>query len=162
MGPWNNACISKCNKFLVMVIAALFSSAACADGYQTCTIAANRISRVAGVEHPVDAKYKNACLAVLPPTCRNWVVDKKPCAYRTCVVANDVSTCPNGDPAAYVAKEVLPLTKEQMEAMDGMIAMDAQKRAAGNDEGTNQAQIDAYSATRKSGWNSTGAEMVYK
>jgi len=91
-------------------------------GYQTCTLEANRIVNQGGKERVADPAYAKVCLAVLPPTCRNWVMNKQPCAYRQCVVDLQLSKCPNGDITAYVAKNVIPFTEADFAAMNANIS----------------------------------------
>lgn len=99
-------------------------------GYDTCTLPSDHVAMIGGAERPTDPAYKSVCVAMIPPSCRNWTVSHQPCAYRTCIVKANVSHCPNGDPTAYVAKQTLPFTKEDFAQMDSMIAAEAQRIAA--------------------------------
>ena len=47
-----------------------------------------------------------------------------------CVVDENLAHCPNGEPTAYVAKQVIPFTKEDFAAMDAQIAAEASRIAA--------------------------------
>jgi hypothetical protein len=89
--------------------------------YQTCSLPASRIAAQGGQERAADPAYAKVCVAVLPPDCRNWTQNKQPCAYRKCVVRPDLSRCPDGEIPAYVAKEVIPFTKEQFAAMNAQL-----------------------------------------
>lgn len=99
-------------------------------GYDTCTLPSDHVAMIGGAERPTDPAYKSVCVAMIPPSCRNWTVSHQPCAYRSCIVKANVSHCPNGDPTAYVAKQTLPFTKEDFAQMDSMIAAEAQRIAA--------------------------------
>jgi hypothetical protein len=99
-------------------------------GYQTCTLPSDKIGGNGGTERAIDPAYARVCLSILPPTCRNWVMNKEPCAYRACVVDANLAHCPGGEPTAYVAKETLPFTKEELAAMNAQIDAEARRIAA--------------------------------
>lgn len=111
------------------------SSWAAADSYMVCSVASSDLVLKGGVERPTNPAYSDVCLAVLPPSCRNWTVDKKPCAYRSCLVSNGVNACPSGEPASvqthlidtYVAKELKPFTPAEREAMNQALDAEAKR-----------------------------------
>lgn len=137
-------------KFAILCCVLMASPWAAADGYQTCLVEQSDIVLKRGFERPKSAAYDAVCLAILPPTCRDWTVDKIPCAYRSCLVPSDVGRCPNGEPAAYVnkpidiyvAKELKPFTPAERAAMNRAIDAEAKRLAA---QWTNNGRI-AFSA----------------
>ena len=120
------------------VILSLFPVAVFAGGFNTCTLPQAQISTRGGVERPASRVYDAVCIAVLPPACRDYTVDHKPCAYRACLIPDSVKACPNGDPPMYtaatiepyVAKTVKPMTAEDFAAMNRNIDVEAKRLAA--------------------------------
>jgi hypothetical protein len=71
-------------------VLAVLPSALLADGFNTCTVPQREIVTRAGVERPTNRAYDAVCVAVLPPACRDYTVDHKPCAYRACIVPDSL------------------------------------------------------------------------
>jgi hypothetical protein len=92
----------------------------------------------AGVERPTNKAYDAVCVAVLPPACRDYTADHKPCAYRACIVPDSLKSCPNGDPlmftaaqiTIYTAQSVKPIAPEELAAMNRAIEAEAKRLAA--------------------------------
>jgi hypothetical protein len=116
----------------------LVSFSLLAEGFNTCTIPQSELVNRSGVERPAGAAWDKACIAVLPPNCRDFNVGHRPCAYRSCVVSNRLRSCPNGDLPAftaaeiqpYLAKPVRPFTKEEFAKMNALIDAAAKEMAA--------------------------------
>jgi hypothetical protein len=109
-----------------------------AGGFNTCTLPQKEIATRAGVERPIIKAYDSVCVAVLPPACRDYTVDHKPCAYRACMVPDHLKSCPNGDPLMftaatiepYRAKTVKPISPEELAALNRAIDAEAKRMAA--------------------------------
>ncbi len=116
----------------------ILTASAFAEGFNTCTIAQSDIGTKAGIELPLNRAYQNVCIAVLPPTCGNYTVEHKPCAYRACLVPDNVKRCPNGEPPSYtaatiepyVAKPVKPLSPGELAEMNRKVDAEARRLAA--------------------------------
>lgn len=125
-------------KTRLLLLATLLPLASIAGGFNTCTLPQSQLSTRSGVERPTDRAYDSVCIAVLPPTCRNWTADHKPCAYRACLVPDHLKSCPNGDPLTFtadtietfVAKPVKPMTAEDFAKMNQAIDAEAKRLAA--------------------------------
>lgn len=108
------------------------------DGFNTCGLPQSQIATKAGVERPTSKTYDTVCIAVLPPTCRDYTVNHKPCAYRACVVPDSLKSCPNGDPpmfnaetiTPFRAESVKPITAEELARMNSAIQAEAKRIAA--------------------------------
>jgi hypothetical protein len=122
----------------VVLLLTVLPFALFAEGIHTCTVPQSQISTRAGVERPTTRAYDTACIAVLPPACRDYTVDHKPCAYRACLVPDSLRTCPDGSPPSFtaatieplVAKTVKPVSAEQLAAMNRNIDAEARRLAA--------------------------------
>lgn len=109
-----------------------------AGGFNTCTLPQKDIVTRAGVERPISKSYDNVCIAVLPPTCRDYTVNRKTCAYRACVVPDNLRSCPNGDPLMFsaeaiqpfVASSLKPISAEELAALNRAIDAEAKRIAA--------------------------------
>jgi hypothetical protein len=135
--------INAVTKFLVrggalIAGAAMLPALAMAEGFKTCSIPQRDITTKSGVERPLSRAYDNVCAAVLPPTCRDYTVNGKPCAYRACLVMDNLRSCPNGEPPAYTAVTIQPyvarparrFTAEEFAAMNHAIDAEAKRLAA--------------------------------
>jgi hypothetical protein len=118
------------------ISAALFA----ASGYDTCSIPA---------KGRVDQAYQETCLLILAPDCA-----RPPCAVRNCVVAPEVTRCPDGSIPmhhaasieAYTAKELKPFTPEERALMNHNIdaaAKELAKKWSPNGRGLTPEQMTA-------------------
>lgn len=88
----------------------LFPQMSRAAGFNTCIVPQQGLAVRQGVERPLSRDFDKVCVAVLPPTCRNFTEGGQPCAYRACLVTNEVKRCPNGDMVVFTAMVIKPVT----------------------------------------------------
>jgi len=109
-----------------------------AEGFNSCTLPQSRLTLRQGVERPTDPAYDRVCVALLPPTCRNYTVDRQPCAYRQCLVMDNVTRCPDGSPTVFTSVVIEPFTartarrftQADFAAMNAQIDAEAKRIAA--------------------------------
>jgi hypothetical protein len=94
--------------------AALLTLPLLADGFNACTLPQKEIRTAAGVERPISKAYDAICVAVLPPACRDYTTNGKPCAYRACLVPDNLKVCPNGDPLIFTADSIEPFVAKSV------------------------------------------------
>lgn len=106
------------HRLVLLTVAGVLELPLVAGGVNTCRLPPKDIVLRGGVERPASRAYDGVCVAVLPPGCREFMVNGRPCAYRACLVTDNVRSCPNGDPPRFTAAGIEPCTAKPGEAGD--------------------------------------------